>query len=134
MDLKGFGFPDFQPTPRGYLPIRRGLEVSKANLRNLLSTSKRERVNMPDYGTDLEKKLFRLNVPALHQEIEQEISEAIRNWDATIVVHDIRVYQPDSSEVEPGEDPERVIRAKVVFSSKDDLSTKESLDLMFKAT
>lgn len=50
------------------------------NLKNLLLTSKGERVFQPDFGTDLPKLLFEPNTNKLKVFVEEFITEAVNYW------------------------------------------------------
>ena len=129
--LKGFSYPDFQPGPKGYLTAKEGIEVLKANLKTMIMTSKGERVNMPDYGSDLEKRIFDPNTSQLHDQMKEDIIQTIEKWDASCVVLDVTVSTPTASDVGTSDDPDHIVAMQITFSPKDDLSVTDVLSIVF---
>lgn len=117
-DLKGFGYPDFQLTPHGYLKREFNERVIRGNLLSLLLTNHKERIMMPDFGGDLEKFLFAQNTPDLHRQIRDRIIETIELWEKRIVVWDITV--------DKGEE-EHIVRVSIQYSLKEDLDNSHNL-------
>ena len=133
MTLKGFGYPDFQMSPHGYLPIHEDLYVTKANLRNLIETFKGERVMMPEYGADLDRHVFTQNTATAHSQIREAIIQAIEDSAPRIVVNEITVRAAQKDDLENETEYDHVIFIQIKFSSKFDLSVEEVLTVLFPA-
>ena len=56
------------------------LDQAKTNIVNLLLTHKGERFMQPDFGTNLRRFLFQPNTSSTAQQIQNEISTAIKFW------------------------------------------------------
>ncbi len=74
-----------------YLSIDQAVD----NLKNLLLTSKGERVMHPRFGTRLRESLFEPNYPTLVAFLEKEISEALKFWMPYIEVFNMDVSVPE---------------------------------------
>ncbi len=75
-------------------------EQVKSNLRNLLLTSKGERVMQPTFGSDLQDLLFEQITDNLDEKIEQTITEAIEQWLPYVLINNIFVVQSDANQNE----------------------------------
>ena len=75
------------------------LEQAKANLRNLLLTSKGERVMQPEFGSTLTDILFEQG-DDVQNEVDESIREATSFWLPYININDIVVIQNDSNIVD----------------------------------
>ena len=75
------------------------LEQAKANLRNLLLTSKGERVMQPEFGSTLTDILFEQG-PDVQNQIDEAIRDATSSWLPYININDIVVIQGDSNIVD----------------------------------
>ena len=56
------------------------LEQAGHNIKNLLLTSKGERVMQPDFGSDLRSLLFEQTDDNINNDIKEAISDAMSNW------------------------------------------------------
>ena len=128
--LRGFGRIPFEPTPRGYLPINEDSNVIKANLLTLINTFEGERVMMPEYGSELDKKLFSPNTPNLHDDIKEIILNLIERWEPAIVVNDLTVGKPGLSQIGSDEDPDHIVYVRLEFALKTNLSLNETLEVL----
>ena len=130
MPLKGFGYPDFQPTARGYLPIKENTDAISANLRTLLSIYKGERVMMPDYGSGLDKLLFAPITENLFGEIRAEVVSLIDRWEPRIAVEEIYVGYP-TEHIAPQEiNNDHVVVIKISYSPKYDLDARAVVQVL----
>jgi len=67
-------------------------DQTKTNIRNLLLTSKGERIMFPTFGCDLRRSLFEENQLAIER-IEKSIKDALNKWLPEVSVKKIDVYQ-----------------------------------------
>lgn len=88
------------------LPLRRGetgffeqafvsFEQAKSNLKNLLLTSKGERILQPNFGTGLKSLLFEQNTDLLAENIEKVITSSVKFWLPYINIDEIDVKMTD---------------------------------------
>ena len=68
------------------------LEQAKSNMRNLLLTSKGERVMQPEFGSTLTDVLFNQGEDVENQ-IDAAIREAVSNWLPYIIINEINMFQ-----------------------------------------
>ena len=68
------------------------LEQAKSNMRNLLLTSKGERVMQPEFGSTLTGVLFNQGEDVENQ-IDEAIREAVSNWLPYIIINEINMFQ-----------------------------------------
>ena len=95
----GVRFPlDYSPEGFFY-KTKTILEQAKANLRNLLLTSKGERVMQPEFGSRLTDVLFEQG-PDVQNQIDEVIRDATSSWLPYININDIVVIQGDSNIVD----------------------------------
>lgn len=64
-------------------------EQAISNLKNLLLTSKGERLYLPTYGTGILNLLFEPNTPDLVEDLKDDISSSISFWMPYIIINDI---------------------------------------------
>ena len=88
------------------LPVQRGstgmfrqafssFEQAKANLKNLLMTSKGERILQPNFGTGLKTLLFEQADDNLAKNIEKVITSSVKFWLPYINIEEIDVRMTD---------------------------------------
>mgnify|MGYP000303552318 CR=1 FL=1 len=95
----GVRFP-LDYSPQGFFyKTKTILEQAKANLRNLLLTSKGERVMQPEFGSRLTDVLFEQG-PDVQNQIDEVIRDATSFWLPYININDIVVVQDDSNIVD----------------------------------
>jgi len=75
------------------------IDAAITNVKNLLQTRKGERLNHPDFGTNLLDYIFEPNNSALHEKVGTEIRDAIESWLPYIVIKNLVVRIPNQSEV-----------------------------------
>ena len=68
------------------------LEQAKSNMRNLLLTSKGERVMQPEFGSTLTDVLFNQGKD-VENEIDEAIREAVSNWLPYVIINEINMFQ-----------------------------------------
>ena len=71
------------------------LEQAKSNMRNLLLTSKGERVMQPEFGSTLTDVLFNQGED-VENEIDEAIREAVSNWLPYVIINEINMFQEDN--------------------------------------
>jgi|TARA_B100000902_G_C27215491_1_gene866722 phage baseplate assembly protein W len=74
------------------------LQQTKSNLRNLLLTTKGERVFQPDFGSDLTRLIFEQYTPDLEDRIEVAITDAIERWLPYVIVNEIIVRSDERNQ------------------------------------
>jgi phage baseplate assembly protein W len=88
------------------LPIQRGntgyfnqafssFEQAKANLRNLLSTKKGERVMQPNFGTGLHELLFEPMDSEFEAKLQETITKNVNYWLPYINIEEIDIEMTD---------------------------------------
>ena len=88
------------------LPIKRGntgyfeqaytsFEQAKANLKNLLSTRKGERIMQPEFGTGLHELLFEPLNDNLEKRLTETITESVNFWLPYVTIDEIDVDMSD---------------------------------------
>jgi hypothetical protein len=89
------------------LPVQRGntgmfaqafssFEQAKTNLKNLLLTSKGERIQQPNFGTGLKSLLFEQNTDLLAENIQKVITSSVSFWLPYINIDEIDVKMTDA--------------------------------------
>ena len=68
------------------------LDQAKSNMRNLLLTSKGERVMQPEFGSTLTDVLFNQGED-VENEIDEAIREAVSNWLPYVIINEINMFQ-----------------------------------------
>lgn len=94
---RGVAFP-----PRvgsdGRLEWSAGPKNIRESIRIILLTEPGERVMLPEFGGGLSRFLFLPNVVSTHRQIEDEITHALRRWEARIQVNAVTVVPADDDE------------------------------------
>lgn len=98
----GFAFPLSQESGGGYLKKATGIELVKNNLRQLILTTRGERVMLPDFGTNLKNYLMEPLDQALLSQIRREILEAVTKYAANVTVTKLQVFPGTSPTFEGG--------------------------------
>ena len=68
----------------------------KSNIKNLLLTTRGERLSQPNFGCGLQELLFDLNTPDLEEKIYDTISNSIEFWIPQVQIDDIQIESSDS--------------------------------------
>jgi len=81
----------------GFFPTSKTLrEQVSSNIKNLLLTSKGERVGLPEFGTDVTSILFEPMTPDLGSRLESSISDGISKWLPYVTIQNIFVVTPEA--------------------------------------
>jgi phage baseplate assembly protein W len=67
-------------------------EQSLSNLKNLLLTSKGERVMQPNFGTNIRKSVFEQNINVLRDNLSQQLQADIEYWLPYIIINGIDIF------------------------------------------
>ena len=70
-------------------------EKIKNNLMHIIFTPKRQRIRMPDYGTDLIKYIFEPNDESTWPAVKTEIQSTVKDWIPNITLDDIQIMTSD---------------------------------------
>jgi hypothetical protein len=73
------------------------LEQAGSNIKNLLLTSKGERVMQPDFGSRLRELLFEQYTEDLSEKIKEEIQEAMSTWLPYIDIAKVDIIQDETN-------------------------------------
>jgi uncharacterized protein len=87
---RGISFPP-RIGPDGRIAFSAGAENVRDSIRVILSTERRERVMLPEFGGGLGRYLFEPNTPDTHRLIEERITKALGRWEPRIELESIRV-------------------------------------------
>ena len=87
---RGFAFP-----PRigldGRFAYSAGTDNVRESIRVILSTDRRERIMLPQFGGGLASHLFAPNTPDTHRLIQERITQSLARWEPRIDVASVRV-------------------------------------------
>ena len=72
-------------------------EQVKSNIKNLLLTSKGERVFQPDLGCDLRDLLFEQITPETLDGVDNSIRVALDTWLPYVIINDLIIIQSESN-------------------------------------
>ena len=113
-----------------YLSIDQAMD----NLKNLLLTSKGERVMHPRFGTRLRESLFEPNFPKLVTFVTDEINAAIKFWMPYILVDNLSVTIPENGANQTSfKDRMHGLRVELTFSLANNKLDKRIIVLEIKA-
>jgi len=73
-------------------------EAIKSDLLHLLLTTRRERLYLPSFGTNLRQYLFEQNEGKVHEGIKQELQQAINKFIPNLQINEITVTKSESNE------------------------------------
>lgn len=93
---RGIAFPP-RVGPDGRVAWSDGEDNIRDAIRIVLSTERRERLRLPDFGAGLGRMLFEPNTVATRHRIEQLIALALDAWEPRIAVSSIDV-EPDTDD------------------------------------
>jgi uncharacterized protein len=94
----GWAFPFLIEQDRGHIALVAYEEDIKQSIRIILSTAKGERVMRPDFGCGIHELVFGAINTALISQIERDVMEALRQYEARIEVDQVSVDQRFISE------------------------------------
>ena len=98
----GFKFPFSNLEDGGFLNKSSDLEVIKSGLRQLLLTTRGERVMVPNFGTNLKNYLMEPLDQATLSQIRREILESFSKYARNVTVNKIQVFPGEGSTLEGG--------------------------------
>jgi hypothetical protein len=130
----GLGYP-LQKTPRGILAQKKGIELIKGNLIQLLLTNPGERVMLPTFGTPLRKLFFEPNDAIISQTAQKMIADSISAFEPRIIIQAIEVSTGsdiDTKSLNPADDRsnlDSVLFIKIKFFDPDEIQVLEELVL-----
>ncbi len=87
---RGTAFP-LHINEEGRLGWSAGAQNIRESIRIILLTEPGERVMLPDFGTGLKKFLFQPNTVTTHRLIEEEVLQALDQWEPRIEVDAVEV-------------------------------------------
>ena len=96
--FKGILFP-FAKGTNGYPAVATDKDIIKNDLLILLTTRKRERINYPNFGLELERLIFSNTGPLLRAKLFRQISDAIINNEPRVNLVDVQIKE-DKNTVE----------------------------------
>ena len=73
-------------------------EAIKSDLLHLLLTTRRERLYLPSFGTNLRQYIFEQNDGVVHEGIKKELQQAINRFIPGLQVNEITVTKSESNE------------------------------------
>ena len=92
---RGIAFPP-RVDAEGRLAWSEGADHVRESIRIILSTERRERVMMPEFGGGLQRFLFEPNTPATHRLIQECIKRAVGRWEPRVRVESVQLFtDPD---------------------------------------
>jgi uncharacterized protein len=87
---RGISFPP-RIGPDGRIALSEGADNVRESIRIILSTERRERLMLPQFGGGLQPYLFQPNIASTHTLIEDRIRQALGRWEPRIAVESVRV-------------------------------------------
>jgi len=123
--LNGIAFPVTAGTG-GFFSRSDGIETILSGLKQLILTTKGERVMLPGFGTNLRKYIFEPYTSSLRDKIRSEIFEAISIYEPKVIVRDLSVTF-DESISGAGRNS---IYVSLRLVTKDDILNEKILDII----
>jgi len=99
----GFSFPLGGIDSRKFLTRCSDVKLAKGHLKQLLSTSRGERVMLPSYGTNLRRFLMEPMDQATFSQIKREILESFSRYARGISVNKIQIFPGQTSSNQSGQ-------------------------------
>jgi|ETNvirenome_6_85_1030632.scaffolds.fasta_scaffold00099_34 hypothetical protein len=93
-DINGIAFP-ITAGVGGYFSKSSGFTTLLAGLKQLLLTTKGERVMSPEFGTNLRRFVFRQNTPELRNEIKEEVETAMAIYEPRLKIKEFNLVVND---------------------------------------
>lgn len=92
---------DFNQEETGIPPVKENAELIEASIRQILMTTRGERVMLPDFGTNIMALVFEHDRDFIESELRDEVLRAIKKWEprAVISAQDISVVFGDDDVV-----------------------------------
>jgi len=92
--LNGFAFPVIAGTG-GYFSKSEGFTTILGGLKQLLLTTKGERVMFPDFGTSLRRYVFEQDTPQIRADIKKDIETAITVYEPRVTLNEFELNMRD---------------------------------------
>lgn len=92
---RGISFPP-RIGPDGRFARSAGTQNVRESIRIILSTERKERVMLPQFGGGLRPFLFKPNNTATHRLITERITQSLGRWEPRIDVESVRVVASDN--------------------------------------
>jgi phage baseplate assembly protein W len=112
----GFKFPISDPAQGGYLKKSSEVDLVKSQLRQLLLTSRGERVMLPNYGTNLKNYIMEPLDQSTLSSIRREVLESFSSYATNVNVNKIQVFPGQTEALTGG----NIIILKIFCSLKDE--------------
>jgi len=112
----GFKFPLGDGSAGGFLKKSSGLDIIKSQLRQLLLTTRGERLMLPNYGTNLKNYLMEPLDQATLSQVRREILESFTRYAKNVNVLKIQVFPSATESLNGG----HMLIIKVFCSLKED--------------
>lgn len=90
---RGWPFP-VRPMPNGGPPLVGGDDKIRQSIWLILSTAPGERVMRPDFGCGIHELVFQPNTSALRATVQEDVREALVQFEPRIDVLDVRAETP----------------------------------------
>ena len=87
---RGISFPP-RIGPDGRIALSSGADNVEESIRVILSTERRERLMLPQFGGGLQPFLFQPNIASTHTLIEDRIRQALARWEPRVTVESVKV-------------------------------------------
>jgi phage baseplate assembly protein W len=102
LKLLGLKFPFGEISDGNFLNKSSELEVIKSNLRQLLMTTRGQRVMLPKFGTNIRNYLMEPLDQALLSQIRRELLESMSLYAPSVVLNKLVVYPLESGNLSGG--------------------------------
>jgi len=120
-------------TSRGLMAQKKGVDIIKSDLLQLILTNPGERVMLPQFGTPLRELLFEPNDESLAVDAEIMIAQAIDTWEPRIQIKDIHVTPNiDPNQLHPDDpqyDREHILSIQIDFYDPENITVIQELVL-----
>lgn len=93
----GIAFP-VRPVD-GRLPLAVHEASIEQSIENILLTDRRERVMLPRFGAGLSRLVFEPNSPATHRSVEEQVRNALVDWEPRIDLQEVSVGEGEAPNV-----------------------------------
>jgi hypothetical protein len=90
--FNGLLFPYTKGT-KGYPATATNQDIIKSDLFLLLNTRKRERINLPNFGLELERLVFSNTGPLLRAKAFRQIADALNNYEPRVKLVNVQITE-----------------------------------------
>tara|TARA_R110002167_G_scaffold237989_2_gene443101 strand:+ start:1827 stop:2249 length:423 start_codon:yes stop_codon:yes gene_type:complete len=123
--LNGIAFPVIEGTG-GFFTKTDGAETIMSGLKQLLLTSRGERVMRPDFGTSLRRSVFEPFTASLKVKLGEEIKATIRKYEPRVDIIDLVISSGSGSQTSGTNH----IFITLKFKIKDEITDTQILDII----